>query len=143
MCTARRCWCIPEVACRNNNKETVTVPHPAAFSLRSQVFQLLTRIPCILRNAKVLKLSFHFSLAILYAPFHSVFQLKLLCISHFSHSPLSPHNFSMALSNFWNFFRLPAIKMKHVFRYALGASGSFHHLRYHFITNIKILQESE
>jgi hypothetical protein len=40
-------------------------------------------------------------------------------------------------------FRLPAIKMKHVFRHAVGAFGSFHHLRYQLITNIIIRQDSE
>jgi hypothetical protein len=84
------CWCIPEVACRNSDKETGSVPHPAAFSLRSQVFQLLTRIPCILRKAKVLKLSFHLSWAIQYAPFLSAFRLKLFM--HFSFLPVSSLN---------------------------------------------------
>ena len=111
-------------------------------SLRSQVLQLLSRIPCILRNAKVLRLSFHFSLALQNAPFPSVFLLKL-CV-HFSFLPVSsliltnPRRFKPISGPSKGKFWLPTIKKKHMFRYAVRAFGSLHHLRYHLITHIKI-----
>jgi len=147
VCTARLCWCIPEVACRNNDKETGSVPHPAAFSLRSQPsLSAPHKNPMHFKERDGFKIIFPFKLSHSMRSLPFSFPTKTLCA--FLISPSLPSHFTISR---WlkpifgpskRKFRFPAIKMKHVFRYAVSAFGSFHHLRYQLITNT-IRQDSE